>query len=261
MLAFRFFNVFGPLQPAGHAYAAVVPAFVDAALEGRPLPVHGDGTQSRDFTFVDSVCAVLADAVARRVADPEPVNLAFGTRMTLLEVIAELEEMLGHPARREHQPPRAGDVAHSQADTTRLRPLFPDVEPVALAEGLQAPSTGSASRADVRRRVGAPEPRSRAGGPDGSLRSCCRPGRPSYAASTCGGSPGGGPPWGSTSTCPARLVNRGLPSTISTESSPAWMQAVVASALCRPPGYADRVRVGGVIPEVGAGVVGIIGAV
>ncbi len=138
VLAVRFFNVFGPLQPAGHAYAAVVPAFVDAALAGRPLPVHGDGTQSRDFTFVGSVCAVLADAVARRVSDPEPMNLAFGTRVTLLEVIAELEAILGHSVDVEHQPTRAGDVPHSQADTTRLRSLFPDVEPVALAEGLRA---------------------------------------------------------------------------------------------------------------------------
>ena len=78
-LAFRFFNVFGPLQPAGHAYAAVVPAFVSAAMEGRPLPVHGDGTQSRDFTYVDTVCTVLADAALRQVTDPQPVNLAFGT--------------------------------------------------------------------------------------------------------------------------------------------------------------------------------------
>ena len=51
VLAFRFFNVFGPLQPAGHAYAAVVPAFVSCALSGTPLPVHGDGTQTRDFTY------------------------------------------------------------------------------------------------------------------------------------------------------------------------------------------------------------------
>src|SRR5262249_32603461 len=49
VLAFRFFNVFGPLQPAGHAYAAVVPAFVSAALAGEPLPIHGDGLQTRDF--------------------------------------------------------------------------------------------------------------------------------------------------------------------------------------------------------------------
>lgn len=138
VLAVRFFNVFGPLQAAGHAYAAVVPAFVDAALAGRPLPVHGDGSQSRDFTYVGSVCAVLSDAIARRISDPEPMNLAFGSRVTLLEVIAELEQIVGHSLEVEHQPIRAGDVPHSQADTTRLRSLFPDVEPVPFMTGLAA---------------------------------------------------------------------------------------------------------------------------
>jgi len=138
VLAVRFFNVFGPLQPAGHAYAAVVPAFIDAALAGRPIPVHGDGSQSRDFTFVGSVCRVLADATRRRVAHPEPVNLAFGSRITLLELITALEELLGHELPREHAPVRPGDVPHSQADTTRLRSLFPDVRPVAFDEGLRA---------------------------------------------------------------------------------------------------------------------------
>ena len=138
VLAVRFFNVFGPLQPAGHAYAAVVPAFIDAALAGRPIPVHGDGRQSRDFTFVGSVCRVLADATRRRVAHPEPVNLAFGSRITLLELITALEELLGHELPREHAPVRPGDVPHSQADTTRLRSLFPDVRPVAFDEGLRA---------------------------------------------------------------------------------------------------------------------------
>ena len=68
-LAFRFFNVYGPLQPAGHAYAAVVPAFVDAALRGVPLTIHGDGEQTRDFTNVGTVTRVLADAVTRTVTD------------------------------------------------------------------------------------------------------------------------------------------------------------------------------------------------
>jgi UDP-glucose 4-epimerase len=138
VLAFRFFNVFGPLQAAGHAYAAVVPAFVDAALAGRPIPVHGDGTQSRDFTYVGSVCRVISEAVMQRVASPEPVNLAFGSRVSLLELIDLLEAELGDPLEREHQPVRAGDVPHSQADSGRLRSLFPDVEPVSLTDGLRA---------------------------------------------------------------------------------------------------------------------------
>jgi UDP-glucose 4-epimerase len=136
VLAFRFFNVFGPYQPAGHAYAAVVPAFVDAALRGVPLPVHGDGTQTRDFAFVGSVCAVIVDAVQRRVSDQEPVNLAFGTRTDLLSLIDRLADVIGHPLEREHQPSRPGDVPHSQADSSRLGALFPDVSPVDLDAGL-----------------------------------------------------------------------------------------------------------------------------
>lgn len=137
-LAFRFFNVFGPLQAAGHAYAAVIPAFVDAALRGEPLQVHGDGTQSRDFTYVDTVCGVLADAVRRRVSSPEPVNLAFGTRTTLLEVIELIEALLGHAVKVEHTASRVGDVPHSQAANDRLLELFPDVTPVDLRTGLSA---------------------------------------------------------------------------------------------------------------------------
>ena len=137
-LAFRFFNVFGPLQPAGHAYAAVVPAFVAAALEGRPLVVHGDGKQSRDFTFVDTVTEVIADAIARGVTSTSPVNLAFGTRTDLLSLIAELETVLDTKVTVEHVETRAGDVKHSQADSTRLQELFPDVVPTALPDALRA---------------------------------------------------------------------------------------------------------------------------
>ena len=137
-LAFRFFNVYGPLQAAGHAYAAVLPAFIDAALRGTPLTIHGDGKQTRDFTYVGTVTRVLADAVVRRVTDLEPVNLAFGTRTSLIAVVDELESILGHRPEVVHHEPRAGDVRDSQADNTRLRGHFPDVTPVGLRDGLQA---------------------------------------------------------------------------------------------------------------------------
>jgi UDP-glucose 4-epimerase len=138
VLPFRFFNVFGPLQAAGHAYAAVVPAFVDAALAGRPVPVHGDGEQTRDFTYVGTVAAVLTDAVRRRVTSDGPVNLAYGTRTSLNDLLGRIEHLLGTPVARAPLPTREGDVRHSQADNGRLRALFPDVEPVALDEGLAA---------------------------------------------------------------------------------------------------------------------------
>lgn len=137
VLPFRFFNVFGPLQAAGHAYAAVIPAFVDAALSGRAIPVHGDGSQTRDFTYVGSVARVITEAVERRVTSSEPVNLAFGGRTSLNELIGLLEQILGHQVERETIPPRAGDVPHSQADCGRLTSLFPGLEPVTLEDGVR----------------------------------------------------------------------------------------------------------------------------
>jgi UDP-glucose 4-epimerase len=138
VLAFRFFNVFGPLQAADHAYAAVIPAFISAALRDEDLVVHGDGDQTRDFTYVGSVCSVLVDAVARRVTSACPVNLAFGSRVSLLELIAILEKVLGRPVTRRHVDPRTGDVRDSQADQTRLGQLFPTATPVPLEEGLRS---------------------------------------------------------------------------------------------------------------------------
>jgi UDP-glucose 4-epimerase len=138
VLVFRFFNVFGPLQSASHAYAAVIPIFISCALAGKPLPVHGDGTQTRDFTFVGTVASVLSDAIRRQVTDTAPVNLAFGSRVSLLELIGQLEDTLGHDVERHHVESRAGDVRHSQADQTRLRQLFPDIRATALPEGLRA---------------------------------------------------------------------------------------------------------------------------
>lgn len=135
-LAFRFFNVFGPLQPAGHVYAAVIPAFVDAALRGTPLTVHGDGSQSRDFTHVSTVCQTIRLALEREVSSPDPVNLAFGSRIDLNEVIALIAAQLETPLIVEHVDNRVGDVPHSQADCSLLTSLFPDVTPVDFATGL-----------------------------------------------------------------------------------------------------------------------------
>ena len=135
VLPFRFFNVFGPLQAAGHAYAAVVPAFIDAALDGRPLQIHGDGEQSRDFTFVGSVVEVLTGAVVRRVT-ASPTNLAFGTRTTVNQLAELLGDVLGSSLAIEYLPPRPGDVPHSQASAARLSRLFEGTSPIGLRQGL-----------------------------------------------------------------------------------------------------------------------------
>lgn len=135
-LAFRFFNVYGPGQKAGHAYAAVIPVFIDALLDGRPLPINGDGTHSRDFTYVGTVCRVLLDAATRRVSHAEPVNLAFGTNTTLNELVETIGRVTGRSAHVEHRSARPGDVKHSQADNKVLRSLFPEVQPVTLEQGI-----------------------------------------------------------------------------------------------------------------------------
>jgi len=137
VLVFRFFNVFGPLQTADHAYAAVVPTFIHAALRGKPLTIHGDGSQTRDFTYVGSVVEVLEQALRRRVTEPNPLNLAFGSRVSILELAQVLESVIGNRLELVHDEPRTGDVAHSQADQTRLRSTFPDAVPVPLDEGIR----------------------------------------------------------------------------------------------------------------------------
>lgn len=136
VLAFRFFNVYGPLQAAGHAYAAVIPSFTDRALRNDPLIVHGDGKQSRDFTYVDTVCATIVDALDRKVTFDGAVNLAFGTQVPLLEVVDLIADTIGREVQLEHVETRAGDIRHSKADSTRLLSLFPDIVPVDIATGV-----------------------------------------------------------------------------------------------------------------------------
>lgn len=135
-MAFRFFNVYGPGQSAGHVYAAVIPIFTEALLAGRPLPVNGDGTQTRDFIYVGTVCRILLGSLTGRMSHPEPVNVALGTETTLLELVAALEKATGTGAQIEFRPPRTGEIAQSRADDSVLRSLFPDLDPVPLAQGL-----------------------------------------------------------------------------------------------------------------------------
>lgn len=136
-IAFRFFNVYGPLQRADHAYAAVIPAFVASAMRGDPLTIHGDGKQTRDFTFVGSLAKVIVDALRRKVTSDRAVNLAFGSRISLLELVSLLEELIGRSLPVTHTDPRPGDVRDTQADSTQLEHLFQDLTPVPIVEGLR----------------------------------------------------------------------------------------------------------------------------
>ena len=136
-LVFRFFNVFGPWQRPDHDYAAVVPKWLWKAMTGQVMEVHGDGTQTRDFTYVDSVVDVLVDAVERRVSLDSPINLAFGRRHSLLDLLERIEVLLGVTPRVEFVAPRVGDVRNSENDPALLLETFPTVEPVALDPALE----------------------------------------------------------------------------------------------------------------------------
>ncbi|MEU4158199.1 NAD-dependent epimerase/dehydratase family protein [Actinoplanes sp. NPDC026670] len=138
VVAFRFFNVYGPLQSPDHPYAAVIPSFIDAALRGRPLVIYGDGTQSRDFTYVGSLASVLADAALNRMASPSPVNLAFGTRTTIIDLAKKIELISGRPIDLQFTKARAGDVRDSQANGGRLRMLMPEARDSDLDFGLRS---------------------------------------------------------------------------------------------------------------------------
>ncbi|WP_243758105.1 NAD-dependent epimerase/dehydratase family protein [Allobranchiibius sp. GilTou38] len=137
-LVFRPFNVYGPGQRADHTYAAVIPAFLDATLAGRPLRIEGDGEQTRDFLFVATVCRVLLAAVERGVWHPEPVNLAYSTQTSINDLVSAVGRAAGAYPQVEHVPGRIGDVKHSRAANDTLRQLFPDIEPESLDEGLAA---------------------------------------------------------------------------------------------------------------------------
>jgi UDP-glucose 4-epimerase len=115
----RYFNVFGPRQSPDSPYAAVIPRFLQAMLQGRSPRVHGNGEQSRDFTFIaDVVQANLLAAEAPGVSG-KVYNIACGRRTSLLELIATMNRLLGTGLEPIHEPPRPGDVRHSQADISR----------------------------------------------------------------------------------------------------------------------------------------------
>lgn len=134
-IAFRFFNVYGPLQAAGHAYAAVVPAFLDAALRGDDLVIEGDGEQTRDFTYIDTVTQVLCAAAVNKIVSPGCVNLALGTRHSVIDLAHMVIDQVGAGVVK-HVAPRAGDVRDSQAASERLRRLFPNVVAMPLSQGV-----------------------------------------------------------------------------------------------------------------------------
>jgi nucleoside-diphosphate-sugar epimerase len=114
-VALRYFNIFGPDQDPASEYAAVVPKFITAALRSEGVTIHGDGLQSRDFTYVENVVAATLLALDGTRVDGLTCNIGCGSRFTLLDLVSAIESAVGRPLSVEHSEPRPGDVRDSQA--------------------------------------------------------------------------------------------------------------------------------------------------
>jgi len=115
-VSLRYFNVFGPRQDPNSHYSAVIPRFIRSALKGDPLTVHGDGLQSRDFTYVANVVQANLLACTAPGAGGAVVNASCGGRYTLLDVISAIQNLSDTQVQVVHFPSRVGDVKDSQAD-------------------------------------------------------------------------------------------------------------------------------------------------
>ncbi len=134
----RYFNIFGPRQSPDNAYAAVIAAFAKALLNGQHPQIYGDGTQSRDFTYVDNV--VLANLLAARAEAPlngAVYNVACGQRITVTELAHEMARLLDRPELTPVcKPQRTGDVKHSLADLSSIKSRLGYLPAVGFREGL-----------------------------------------------------------------------------------------------------------------------------
>lgn len=136
-VALRYFNVFGPRQDPTSQYAAVIPKFISALLNGAELQIYGDGEQTRDFTYVDNVVeANILAAEAPGVAG-ETLNVATGEQWSINQLVDVLEGITGRKARRVYLPERPGDARHSLADISKARRLLGYEPKIGFKEGLE----------------------------------------------------------------------------------------------------------------------------
>lgn len=138
-VALRYFNVFGPRQNPGSAYAAVIPIFLAAAQRGSPAPINGDGGHTRDFTYIDNVvnANLLAAGAPAAVASGWPINVGAAERTSLLQLLEVVREVSGRPVPAEHRPARDGDVRDSLAGLDRAREVLGYRPGVSLREGMR----------------------------------------------------------------------------------------------------------------------------
>jgi UDP-glucose 4-epimerase len=136
-VSLRYFNVFGPKQSPESKYAAVVPLFIRAALRDAPIVVHGDGLQSRDFTYIDNVVqANLLSCTAPGVGG-DVFNIACNSRHSVLEIAQTVAALANRRVAIEHTPPRMGDVRHTQASIEKAQRLLGYEPSVGFQDGMR----------------------------------------------------------------------------------------------------------------------------
>ena len=135
-VALRYFNVFGPRQDPSSDYAAVIPKFIRMMLDGEQPTIHGDGGQSRDFTYIENVLQANVKAATSDVGG-EVYNVACGGQVTINELVDTLNDVLGTDLEGVHTDPRAGDVRHSHADISKAREEIGYEPVVEFREGLE----------------------------------------------------------------------------------------------------------------------------
>jgi nucleoside-diphosphate-sugar epimerase len=133
----RFFNVFGPRQDPSSQYSGVLSRFMLAVIRGEQPVVFGDGNQSRDFTYIDNIVSEVLSACEAQNASGMVFNGGTGARVTLNEVLKLLEKISGQKIRPKYEPPRTGDILHSQADISLAHRILGYSPLVHFEEGLR----------------------------------------------------------------------------------------------------------------------------
>ena len=120
----RYFNVYGPYQDPHSEYSAVIPIFIRQALENKRITIFGDGSTSRDFTFIEDVIQANLRAALSTKSDGHVLNVAYGDRFTLTELANKIIDNIGSSSKIEYSDFRKGDVLHSLADLSKTRDLI-----------------------------------------------------------------------------------------------------------------------------------------
>jgi UDP-glucose 4-epimerase len=132
----RFFNIFGPRQRADSPYSGVIALFIAAMSTGKAPTLHGDGLQSRDFTYVTNAVQALMKAAAAPGVSGKVYNVGTGANITVLDLVAALNRLLGTDLNPIHAPPRTGDVRFSRAVIDRTRTELGYDPQVSFEDGL-----------------------------------------------------------------------------------------------------------------------------